>query len=222
QVKFPANLRLAPYSIVAAGVQLLPQKVEFPFALINLPSARFPDIAPAYNEIEPGWVLAHNAYMLKRNEQKYRARNQARRTAIAVEVFHPGTVRLMRAACQRLESAIPRNIYTESEIPGLGKNYLRETSRQAAITAYRLALRHYALLGLKEAVQAALAQGRRDDIVWLLSRPSPCPRWELQRQILSEDPGITDVTQALRELLPMLDQAARDVEASKGRDDQRG
>src|SRR5262249_50058277 len=46
-VKFPADFSKAPYSIIASGVTTLPQKVTFPFSLINAPSAQFPDVSPA-------------------------------------------------------------------------------------------------------------------------------------------------------------------------------
>ena len=35
-IKFPVNLTCAPYSIVAAGVQLPPQRIMFPFSLITI------------------------------------------------------------------------------------------------------------------------------------------------------------------------------------------
>jgi len=35
-IKFPVNLTCAPYSIVAAGVQLLPQRIIFTFSLITI------------------------------------------------------------------------------------------------------------------------------------------------------------------------------------------
>src|SRR4029077_20042916 len=50
-IKFPSAFRRAPYSIIACGVNTLPQKVTFPFSLINAPSARWPGISLAYNEI---------------------------------------------------------------------------------------------------------------------------------------------------------------------------
>src|SRR5439155_26583105 len=46
--------------------------------------------------------------------------------------------------------------------------------------------------------------------------------WEHARQILCNDLGIRNVTTALRQLPVMLETVARDVEASKAKDDARG
>jgi hypothetical protein len=57
-IKFPSNFQNAPYTIVATGVCTLPQKVEFPFSLINSPGESIVGLSPAINEISPGWVLS--------------------------------------------------------------------------------------------------------------------------------------------------------------------
>jgi hypothetical protein len=49
-VKFPADFSDAPYSIIATAVPTLPQRVEFPFSLINKPSAAFPGISSSFGE----------------------------------------------------------------------------------------------------------------------------------------------------------------------------
>src|SRR5438128_9420533 len=67
-VKFPADFSRAPYTILACGVTTLPQKLMFPFALINIPSTNYPGISLAYNEITPAWLLTDSLYTLKRNE----------------------------------------------------------------------------------------------------------------------------------------------------------
>ncbi|MFH1009541.1 MAG: DUF4954 family protein, partial [Candidatus Latescibacterota bacterium] len=72
-IKFPSNFTQAPYSIISSGVRTLPQKVTFPFSMINTPSDAFVGISPARNEIIPAWVLTDNMYALKRNEGKYKA-----------------------------------------------------------------------------------------------------------------------------------------------------
>src|SRR5438093_5611883 len=41
-IKFPADFSRAPYSIIASGVATLPQRVTFPFSLLNNPGAHFP------------------------------------------------------------------------------------------------------------------------------------------------------------------------------------
>lgn len=222
-VKFPSDFSRAPYSIIASGVNTLPQRIAFPFSLVNSPSAQYPGISPAYNEIMPAWLLIHNMYTLKRNEGKYQARNKARRTHFEFDVFRPETIDLMRDACQRLEAVREvKDVYTESDIKGLGKNYMREASRRPAIDAYQFYIRHYALLGLKRRVEALLNDGQRQDIGRLLTTPTEEAVWEHQRQILAEALEGLDVVSGLRQLQTMLEQIARDVERSKAKDDQRG
>lgn len=221
-IKYPSDFSQAPYTIVACGTSTLPQKLTFPFSLLSPPSARPPQVSPAFNEIVPGWVLAHNLYALRRNEGKYQARNQARRARLTSDVFRPDTIDLMRDACRRLEAvATPREFYTDRDIKGLGKNYLQEAARRSAITAYRFHVRHYALLGLLEAARAAAGEdppalGR------LLAAPADEPRWEHQRRLLVEELGVGDALSGLRLLPDMLESVARDVERSKARDDERG
>src|SRR5207249_2655638 len=95
-IKYPADFSRAPYTIIASGVTTLPQKITFPFSLVNNPSSPYPGISPAYNEIIPAWLLTDNLFTLKRNEGKYKARNKARRTPFEFDVFRPDTIDLMR------------------------------------------------------------------------------------------------------------------------------
>jgi hypothetical protein len=222
-IKYPSDFRRAPFSIVAMGVMTLPQKLEFPFSLINKPWGPEPTVSPAYNEIIPAWVLTDNFYMLKRNEGKYQARNKASRTHFDFAVFRPDTVDLMREACRRLEWVSPiRDVYTDRDIPGLGKNVLHEKHRLRAIEGYRFYIRYYALLGLKQQVDSLFHNGRQLDPLELLRTASSQRPWEHQRQILYDELGMTDVVAALQELPPMLDQVAASVQRSKVKDDERG
>lgn len=77
-IKFPSDFSKSPYSIIATAVNALPQKVAFPFSLINSAADRIENVSPAYNEIFPGWVLSDNIYTVKRNEGKYTKRNKAK------------------------------------------------------------------------------------------------------------------------------------------------
>jgi hypothetical protein len=222
-IKFPSDFSRAPYTVIASGVSTLPQKLAFPFALVNVPATRWPDISPAFNELIPAWLLTDNLFTLKRNEAKYRARNQARRTPLTFEVFRPDTVDLMRDACARLEAVGPlKDVYTERDVPGLGKNFLREATRQPAIAAYRFYVRYYALLGLLGRVRAAFREGPVEGLSRLLVTPDDDPRWEHQRRLLAGELGVPDVVAGLRQLPDMLEQVARDVERSKAKDDERG
>jgi hypothetical protein len=222
-VKFPADFSRAPYTILACGVITLPQKLMFPFSLINIPSANYPGIPGAYNEITPAWLLTDSLYTLKRNEAKHQARNKARRKQFDFKILRPRVIDLMRDACRRLEAVRQvKEVYTERDIEGLGKNFMREVCRQPAIAAYRFFTRYYALLALKERAQSALRNGEEQAISRLLVTPSSDTQWEHPRQILCEELGVTDVLVGLRELPDMLDKVASAVELSKVRDDERG
>jgi hypothetical protein len=222
-VKFPADFSRAPYSILAPGVTTLPQKLALPFSLINVPSASYADIGHAYNEIIPAWLLTDSLYTVKRNEGKHRSRNKARRAEFDFNVFRPRIVDLMRDACRRLEAVRQvKDVYTEQEIKGLGKNFMREVYRQPAIDAYRFFIRYYALLSLKDRVQSAFQTGEELSISDLLATPSSEPRWEHARRILYEELGVTDGVAALGQLPDLLTKIATAVERSKARDDERG
>src|SRR5262249_11740050 len=157
--KYPSDFSRAPYTVIACGVNTLPQKVAFPFSLIQSPSSRCLTVPPAYNEILPGWVLANNLYALRRNEWKYRARNRARRTKLAFTVLRPEIIELMGLACRRLEAVTEiKEIYNARDIKGLGKNFMTEASRQSAMKTYRFFLAYNALRGLLEQVRAISAE----------------------------------------------------------------
>ena len=196
--------------------------MAFPFSLVNSPAAQFSGISPAYNEIMPAWLLSNNMFTLKRNEGKYKARNKARRTKFNFSVFRLDTVDLMCDACRRLEAVREtKEVYTDRDIQGLGKNYMLETSRQPAIDAYRFYIKYYALLGLKDQIQSLLRHGERQQIDRLLTTASDLQTWEHQRQILANESDFGIVT-GLQELQTMLNKVAEDVQKSKAKDDQRG
>jgi hypothetical protein len=219
-VKFPADFSRAPYTVVACGASLLPQKMTFPFSLIAPPSRQLGDVPPAYMEIFPGWMLGENLYALRRQEAKYRARKKSWRGAVEFAVLRPDTVGLMRDARRRLESVRPREVYTEAEIEGLGKNFLLEENRRRAVEAYRLFTRYHALTALKERTQASLDESG-EACPGLLTIPSADAGWEQQRQILAEE-GIEDVEAGLSELCHILEQLGTAVESARARDDRRG
>jgi hypothetical protein len=222
-VKYPSDFSRAPYSIIACGVTTLPQKLALPFSLVSLPAARFPDVSPAYNQIIPAWLLTDNLYALRRNEGKYRSRNRARRTPLEFEVFRPHTIDLMRDACRRL-AAVGRvkEVYTERDLDGVGKNYLLEAHRQAALDAYRFFIRSYALLGLLGHLRALPAGGAHRAPGHVLVTPTDAWPWEYQRRLLHDELGCREVVPALRELPGVLETIARAVERAKAKDDERG
>lgn len=142
-VKFPADYRLAPYSIIATGVTTLPQKIEFPFSLISQPFATQKDVPPAYNEILPGWVLSDNSYAIFRNQTKYQERNKSKRLLFDYRVFRADIMKLVLRAYTLLVDAKKQKIYTDLDIPGLGKNFLTHENLVKAVETYQLFMRYY-------------------------------------------------------------------------------
>jgi hypothetical protein len=223
-VKFPADYSHAPYSIIATGVTTLPQKVEFPFSLINSPAELIPGISPAYNEIRPGWVISENAYAIRRNETKFKKRNKARREEIVFEVLRPEVVDWMMEARRRLLGVEPdtRNVYTEKEISGLGKNFLTEPARKEGIEIYTFNIGLYALRGLFNQVRRLLSEGRSGGAEEVFEQATDDPRWEHERAILSDEFEFRDVPELLRELVKREKEVAGLAQISKARDDRRG
>lgn len=216
-IKFPSNFSGSPYTLIASGVASLPQKFDFPFSLMNTPAANIDGISPMYNEVMPGWVLSDNIYMIMRNEGKYNKRNKAKREKFVFDVFRPDTVALMQGARKRLQSASGKEIYTEKDIKGIGKNYMSESARVNGIEAYTFYIQYYALKGLlKQLVGGADAKS-------VLSKKSDCATWENQRGILAEEfKGETCVKTLLGKLAEKQKQIAAEVQSSKEKDDKRG
>ena len=216
-VKFPGSFVEAPYSMIATGVDLLPQKVEFPFSLIMEPSKRPDGILDGFNEIVPAWILSNNLFAVKRNEKKFRERDRSTRSQLEHRIFRKEIVEWMLRAIDRLESVEPKEIYTERQIEGLGKNFMRESTRGKAIEAYRFHSVFYALEGL---FRRSLDKGGFSSTV--LKRKSADLEWEFQRQILRGMADLSDPKEAMEMYLQSLRQMAREVELSKARDDDRG
>ncbi len=223
-IKFPADYAGAPYSIIATGVDTLPQKVLFPFSLIAGPSRSFSDLSPAYNQISPGWVLSENVYMVRRNEDKYRRRNRARRTTFDFTVFRPDIVDMMVTARNRLREVKAINkTYSERDIPGLGKNFLLEESRLRGIDTYTFYIEYYCLAGMRDRVRELLAAGGRDRLKTVYSDATDCAAWEHQRSLLPQE-HVTErsLKENLERLIEVLNKIETDTLRSKAKDDERG
>ncbi|MGI8907497.1 MAG: DUF4954 family protein [Candidatus Sumerlaeaceae bacterium] len=222
-IKYPSDLTAAPYTIFATAVNALPQRIEFPFSLINSPTRAHEGVSPGYNEITPGWVLSDDIYLVMRNEAKFRARNKARRTQLETEVFRPAIVDLMRDARVRLQQ-VPevKHLYTDQDLAGLGKNFLLEKARLVAVESYTFYIRYYALRGFYQQVEKTLASEPSYDIREVLARQADNFRWQHERDVLAQEfPGL-DAPELFYELLQHQEKVARDVQASKERDDSRG
>jgi hypothetical protein len=219
-VKYPSDFRKAPYSIFAMGVVTLPQRLEFPFSLVNEPEASIPGVSPAYNQVKPGWVLSDNLYMVRRNEGKYKKRNKAMRSRFDFDVLRPDTIHMMVEARSRLQDASGKEIYTSNDVEGLGKNYMTESDRRKGIETYTFHIGYYALLGLKERLTALLASGSNDAVGGL--RKSGDAAWDHRRRILEAEFGGIDPEAQLARLIDAQRKVATAVEESKRKDDVRG
>ncbi|MCL1911567.1 MAG: DUF4954 family protein, partial [Leptospirales bacterium] len=215
-VKFPANYMFSPYSIIATGVCTQPQRVEFPFSLINTPSQADPAIPLSCNEISPGWVLANNIYSIARNEKKFAAR--ARLPEMAYPVFRPEVIDMMIRARDILKSAEHRKIYTDADIPELGKNYMTERSRVSGIESYDFYIRLYMGRALWE---YARKSGILSDDVFFIE--SGDEFWEHTRLLFnSEKQAGTGLASQLRDYAARKKQSAAKMMRSKERDDEKG
>ncbi|GAB4315164.1 MAG: hypothetical protein Kow0059_07120 [Candidatus Sumerlaeia bacterium] len=223
-IKFPSDFTDAPYSIIASGVNALPQRVEMPFSLINTAAHRIEGVSPAYNEIMPGWVLSDNIYTVRRNEGKYKKRNKARRSVFVFDVFRPDIVDKMIEARNRLRAVAEiKKVYTDKDIKGLGKNYMFEASRLAGIDAYNFYIEYYALKGLKDVVTALVAEKQVRQATEVYSYKGGGAAWKHVRSVLkAEGFDKRSVSDNLKRLSEMAEKIARDTQESKEKDDVRG
>ncbi len=223
-VKFPSDFTGAPYGLIATAVDTLPQKVEFPFALINKPFRSLEGVPPAYNEIFPGWVLSDNLYTVLRNEGKYKKRNKARRTEFVFDVFRKDIVELMTEARNRLKDIKnPEEFYTEREIPGLGKNIMMEQSRTGAIDTYTFFIEYYVLQGLADRISHLIEEGESDLARSVYQDRTEDPEWSYQLNLLHKEGYVKrSITENLERLGEIHQRIAQDTQGSKERDDIRG
>ncbi|WP_298768474.1 DUF4954 family protein [uncultured Fibrobacter sp.] len=135
-IKFPANYREAPFTLIATGVTTLPQRVRFPFSLIKPGDPQLMGVAPRLNEIVPGWNYACNAYALDRNQYKYSLRGKGFVQPAFYSIFSAEVLHNVFEAYQRLQVQKIRDVYTKADIDGLGENFMRERVRQQALHTY--------------------------------------------------------------------------------------
>ncbi len=152
-IKFPANFEDAPYSIIATGIVTQPQRLRFPFSLVNQPHAAPADLPPGLNEIVPGWMWSDNLYSLVRRAYKFgdseRSRNPSdpasskcqtgklRAGFFTSRIFnHEMAAKVLRARQALCQAPSDREYYLEEQIPGMGKNFLRPKALEQALSAY--------------------------------------------------------------------------------------
>lgn len=144
-IKFPANYRESPFSLIATGVTTMPQRLKFPFSLVRPGDPQLMGVPARLNEIVPGWNYARNAYALDRNAYKYSVRGKGIIPVGFYSIFSPETVRYVYDAYCRLQVSTIRDVYTKEHIDGLGENFLRERVRQQALHTYAEYLERYVL-----------------------------------------------------------------------------
>lgn len=226
-IKFPADFTQGPYSMISSSVTTLPQKMAFPFSLINIPSHSFSHISPAYNEIKPAWVLSDNFFMIQRNELKYQERNKAKRIDIKYDIIRPSIVDKMIDARNRLTQIDEiLEVYTDHEIEGLGKNYLLEKNRIKAIDAYSGTIQYYCFRELYRHVLMQIDLGvvgkledvdfKKGSLEWLHAKSLFAS--ELQIKSLT----VANVKECLESLIEMVQDIANQIMSAKKRDDVRG
>jgi hypothetical protein len=251
-IKFPCNYVAAPYSLIATGINCLPQKVEMPFSLIMGAGDTIDGISPAFNEINPAWTLSDALFAMMRNEMKFKTRNKARNTSIPFEIFRPHIVEMMKEARKRLSAVGPEDatikkpdgtpVFTDKVVKGIGKNYMTDKSRVKAISTYTFYVRYYALRGLYQRLTGAknVSVSNLDSDLKIRSDPAefvkyqqgcndPFPheadadeQWTHQVSVLQDEFPGASVADLLKELLLAQAQVAKDTEGSKSRDDKRG
>jgi hypothetical protein len=200
KIQYPVDFSRSPYTVLACGVTLPPQKVAFPFSLIRAAAEPLPGFTPGTNVLVPAWMLSDNLYAVERATQKFGARDRATRHELEHQAFRPGVMALVANACERLERATGKEIYTERDLPGLGRNVLFERHRLPAVRCYRSHLERCALLRLLDSIDEG-GMGR-----------TPPAR-----------PGCgAELRESLARLSELLHDYAMAVERSKARDEERG
>lgn len=209
-IRFPANFADAPYLVIGAGVSTLPQRMSFPFSLINTPvePVDAETVPRAYNELLPGYGIYYNAYAIERMEIKFARRDKSRRHQFNYQVLRPDIMQKVLTALRALEDISQvREIYTTDDIPGIGKNFMREESRTFGIKAYRRELKRYSLrVLLAEAEGYQQLEGSV----------------EFAHSLLDDLMPDTSLSERLQELIVVEENNARIVRESKEKDDVRG
>lgn len=134
-------------------------------------------LSPAFNEICPGWILKNNVYATLRNQKKYRDRNKARRQRVDTEIFRPDIIDKMRSALRRLTDLRASKgtsnkdraggFFLDSDVKGIGKNYMTPAGLAGGIDAYTFFIRYFALRGLAARLQLVITAGGKFGEGWL-------------------------------------------------------
>ncbi|KAL3800151.1 hypothetical protein HJC23_001072 [Cyclotella cryptica] len=231
-IKFPVDLTSAPYSIIAAGVQLPPQRIMLPFSLIT--------DGPGMNQLTPGWLLQYSPYTISRSEVKFANCRTAKRHDFYTgwKILRPSVMDLMVNARNALmfvkqeqssgEGKTKSVFKTDRDIPGLESKRL----------SYDEVLAHVGLRGIDVDRLASettnLSNGRVEWPVLPWNEPShtdAAALWKHQHSmLLLEIPSILGnsktndniLSSLLQKCIALEDDHAKQVYQSISRDDSRG
>ena len=222
-VKYPADFRLAPYSVISTGVVTLPQRMEFPFSLITQPSVFHKEVPAMYNELKPAWLLSENLYTLVRNENKYRKRNRAHRDNFDFTILRPEIVSLMKTARSRLLGASGREIFTDRDIAGTGKNFITAAGVNSAIESYSFFIMYYALRLYARRTGRLIAGGKAVSDSLILE-DDPGTRWWNHAKGILETEGLAANTAGvnMQMFIDMTERVYSKTLSSRRRDYERG
>jgi hypothetical protein len=223
-IKFPANYEDAPYSLIATGVSTAPQRVAFPFSLINAPQAPGGPETAGLNEIVPGWMWSDNAYALVRRMYKFASGDPEGRYGsladpastwktgfFAGRLFAPALARKVLKAHQALRAAPPGSpVYLEDAVPGLGKNFLRPKARERALAAYADYLAFFLMRAYADRPGEAWDHELSDLVA------------SLRKELAHGQPSVPDARSWAEAQRPRLAAFKAAMLASLGRDDKRG
>jgi hypothetical protein len=164
--------------------------MEFPFSLVTQPLACHADAPAMYNELKPAWLLWENLYTLVRNESKYRKRNRARRDSYDFTILRPNIVDMMTTARARLQGAPGKEIFTDRDISGTGKNFITAAGVKNGIEAYDFFIKYYALRMYAKRAGRLIAGGHKLTGSIILEDDREIKWWQHARGIL-ETEGLT-------------------------------
>ena len=168
-IKFPVDLSLAPYSIVAAGTTMVPQRITMPFSLIVEQNG--------ICNLLPGWLLQSSPYTLSRSETKFAKRQKAKRHAFYTKwkIVRPDIVDICIEARAALEQVQPAAVYkTDKQVRGIGACEMSEKGRLSGIQAYTQCIQLYALRGLFDRIaKSGLSLSQFASTMLVDSVPSP-------------------------------------------------
>ncbi len=158
--------------------------------------------------------------MIKRNEEKYKQRNRAKRIHLKFSIFRPSIVDKMVNAENHLQVQLVKDVYTESDIDGLGKNYLLEANRIKAIDTYNYFIRYYCLnLMFRYLLANTTHEVNLDEI---LHKATDGEEWEHARNLFLSRLEFSSLHEAGMTLIEIKNAIARQIFESKQRDDVRG